>query len=146
VRPVSFGENRIEVALMPGAPKTLYNDLSRRLESWTGARWLIVPSDAEGGETLAETEATTRRAAEDDARQDPAVAAILKRFPGAKIIGITLRDAAPADGRQGTRQGVPGAEAYATGADDPAFDNAGFDDTMDDEPDDDVSGGMNEEL
>jgi DNA polymerase-3 subunit gamma/tau len=93
VRPVSFGENRLEVALGPGAPKTLYNDLSRRLETWTGARWLVVPSQEQGGDTLAETEASSKRAAEDEAAQDPAVADIMRRFPGAKIIGITLRGA-----------------------------------------------------
>jgi DNA polymerase III subunit gamma/tau len=93
VRPVSFGENRIEIALAPGAPKTLYNDLSRRLENWTGERWLIIPSNDDGGDTLAETEAVTKRAAEDDARADPAVAAIFKRYPNARIIGIRLRDA-----------------------------------------------------
>jgi DNA polymerase-3 subunit gamma/tau len=91
LRPVSFGENRIEAALGPGAPKTLYNDLSRRLEMWTGARWLIVPSNAEGDDTLAETEARSKRAAETEATQDPVVAAVLKRFPGARIIGITMR-------------------------------------------------------
>jgi DNA polymerase-3 subunit gamma/tau len=91
VRPVSFGENRVEVALAPGAPKTLYNDLSRRLETWTGARWLVVPSQVEGGETLAESEAVNKRAAEDEAARDPAVAEIMKRFPGTRIIGITLR-------------------------------------------------------
>jgi DNA polymerase III subunit gamma/tau len=91
VRPVSFGEGRIEVALGAGAPKTLYNDISRRLELWTGQRWLIVPSNEEGQATLAETEAGTKRANESQAMEDPAIAAIMKRFPGTKIVGITLR-------------------------------------------------------
>ncbi len=91
VRPVSFGEGRIEVALGAGAPKTLYNDISRRLEMWTGQRWLIIPSNEEGQATLSETEAGTKRANENEAMEDPAIAAIMKRFPGTKIIGITLR-------------------------------------------------------
>jgi DNA polymerase III subunit gamma/tau len=91
VRPVSFGEGRIEVALGAGAPKTLYNDISRRLEMWTGQRWLVVPSNGEGAATIAETEAGTKRANEDQAMEDPTIAAILKRFPGTKIVGITLR-------------------------------------------------------
>ncbi|MGL4406245.1 MAG: DNA polymerase III subunit gamma/tau, partial [Notoacmeibacter sp.] len=91
VRPVSFGEGRIEVALSPGAPKTLYNDMSRRLELWTGQRWLIVPSNLEGAATIAETEAGTKQARETEAMADPAIAAIMKRFPGTKIVGITLR-------------------------------------------------------
>lgn len=91
VRPVSFGEGRIEVALEAGAPKTLYNDISRRLELWTGQRWLVVPSNEAGSATLAETEAGTKRANENQAMEDPAIAAIMKRFPGTKIVGITLR-------------------------------------------------------
>jgi DNA polymerase III subunit gamma/tau len=91
VRPVSFGEGRIEVALGAGAPKTLYNDISRRLEMWTGQRWLIVPSNEEGQATLAETEAGTKQANENQAMEDPAIAAIMKRFPGTKIVGIALR-------------------------------------------------------
>ncbi|MCU0831090.1 MAG: DNA polymerase III subunit gamma/tau [Rhizobiaceae bacterium] len=110
VRPVSFGENRIEVALAQGAPKSLYNDLSRRLESWTGQRWLVVPSNEEGGETLAETESVTKRAAEDDAKADPAVAAIFRRFPGAKIIGIRLRGEASDSTSPARAVGTPTAD------------------------------------
>jgi DNA polymerase III subunit gamma/tau len=91
VRPVSFGEGRIEVALGAGAPKTLYNDISRRLEMWTGQRWLVVPSNEEGAATIAETEAGTRQANESQALEDPVIASIIKRFPGTKIVGITLR-------------------------------------------------------
>ncbi len=91
VRPVSFGEGRIEVALGAGAPKTLYNDISRRLEMWTGQRWLVVPSNEEGAATIAETEAGTKQANESQALEDPVIASIMKRFPGTKIVGITLR-------------------------------------------------------
>ena len=91
MRPVSFGQGRIELALAEGAPKTFYNDLSRRLESWTGRRWLIVPSDEDGAATLGEREAGARQAAESEAMSDPAVAAVLKRFPGARIVNITMR-------------------------------------------------------
>jgi DNA polymerase III subunit gamma/tau len=96
VRPVSFGEGRIEVALSAGAPKTLYNDISRRLEMWTGQRWLVVPSNEEGAATIAETEAGTKQANESQALEDPVIAAIIKRFPGTKIVGITLRGNEPA--------------------------------------------------
>jgi DNA polymerase III subunit gamma/tau len=91
VRPVSFGEGKIEIALGAGAPKTLYNDISRRLEMWTGQRWLVVPSNEEGAATIAETEAGTKQANENQAMEDPVIASIMKRFPGTKIVGITLR-------------------------------------------------------
>jgi DNA polymerase III subunit gamma/tau len=91
VRPVSFGDGRLEIALEPGAPVTLYNDISRRLETWTGRRWLVVPSNQAGSATASEIEAGTKRAAENEALEDPAIAAIMKRLPGTKIVGVTLR-------------------------------------------------------
>jgi DNA polymerase III subunit gamma/tau len=95
VRPVSFGDGRLEIALEAGAPKSLYNDISRRLETWTGRRWLVVPSNDQGAPTEAENEAGTKRAAVDAAMDDPAVAAIMRRMPGTKIIGVTLRGQKP---------------------------------------------------
>ena len=95
VRPVSFGAGKIEIALAAGAPKTLYNDISRRLDMWTGQRWLVVPSNEEGAATIAETEAGTKQANESQALEDPVIAAIIKRFPGTKIVGITLRGNEP---------------------------------------------------
>ena len=50
-------------------------------------------SREEGGRTLAEEEAARRETAFLDASQDPAVAAILARFPGAKVIDVRIPDA-----------------------------------------------------
>ena len=55
-------------------------------------------SREEGGQTLAETETTKRESALLDARSDPTVAAILARFPGARIIDVRIPDA-PEAGR-----------------------------------------------
>jgi DNA polymerase-3 subunit gamma/tau len=81
------------VALTPDAPKTLLNDLTARLRAWTGRSWLVSLSKEEGGTTLAEAEQSRRETAILDARADPTVAAILARFPGAKIIDVRLPDA-----------------------------------------------------
>jgi DNA polymerase-3 subunit gamma/tau len=95
VRPVRLADGHIEVGLTADAPKTLLNDLSTRLQSWTGRRWVVSLSRGEeGGATLAETENARRESALVDARSDPAVAAILSRFPGAKIIDVRIPDAA----------------------------------------------------
>ena len=40
VRLVRFEDGKLEIALEPGATKTLVNDLSRKLADWTGRRWL----------------------------------------------------------------------------------------------------------
>ncbi|HEY5818075.1 MAG TPA: DNA polymerase III subunit gamma/tau [Mesorhizobium sp.] len=92
VRPVSVEPGRLTVGLADGAPKTLLGDLTARLKSWTGRNWLV-SLVKDGGPTLAEAEATKRETAFLDARADPAVAAVLARFPGAKIIDVRIPDA-----------------------------------------------------
>ncbi len=97
VRLVSLEPGRIEVGLTADAPKLLLNDLNARLRDWTGRNWLVSLSRQEGGQTLAEAETARRETAFMDARSDPAVAAVLARFPGAKIIDVRIPDAPEAD-------------------------------------------------
>jgi DNA polymerase-3 subunit gamma/tau len=94
VRPVRIEPGRLEVALTPEAPKTLLNDMTTRLRAWTGRNWLVSLSREEGGPTLSEQEKARRDSAILDASNDPAVAAILARFPGAKVIDVRIPDAA----------------------------------------------------
>jgi DNA polymerase-3 subunit gamma/tau len=101
VRPVRLDNGHIEISLTADAPKTLANDLSTRLQNWTGRRWMVTVSREEGGATLAEMEQARHESALVDARSDPAVAAILSRFPGAKIIDVRIPDAPKADDSDG---------------------------------------------
>jgi DNA polymerase-3 subunit gamma/tau len=93
VRLVKLEPGRLDVSLTGDAPKTLLGDLKSRLETWTGRRWMVALSREEGGQTLAEVEAAKRNDAILDAKNDPAVAAILARFPGAKIIDVRIPNA-----------------------------------------------------
>ena len=93
VRPVRIEPGHLQITLTPDAPKTLPTDLSNKLKSWTSRNWLVSLSREEGGRTLAEEEAARRETAFLDASQDPAVAAILARFPGAKVIDVRIPDA-----------------------------------------------------
>ncbi|MET0943312.1 MAG: DNA polymerase III subunit gamma/tau [Mesorhizobium sp.] len=93
VRPVRIENGRIDISLTPDAPKTLISDLNANLQKWTGRRWVVSVSREEGGPTLAEQEASRRETALTDARNDPTVAAILARFPGAKIIDVRIPNA-----------------------------------------------------
>ncbi|MBX9453047.1 MAG: DNA polymerase III subunit gamma/tau [Mesorhizobium sp.] len=106
VRPVSIQDGHIEVALTQDAPKSLLNDLSVRLKEWTGRRWLITTSKEPGGQTLSEIATARRDAQFTDARNDPAVAAILSRFPGAKVIDVRIPDA-PQDNDDETAEPMP---------------------------------------
>ncbi|RWD44957.1 MAG: DNA polymerase III subunit gamma/tau [Mesorhizobium sp.] len=97
VRLVRIEPGRIDVSLTDDAPKMLLNDLTAKLRAWTGRSWLVSLSKEEGGQTLAEMESTKRESALLDAKSDPTVAAILARFPGAKIIDVRIPDAPEAD-------------------------------------------------
>ncbi|MEP9386598.1 DNA polymerase III subunit gamma/tau [Mesorhizobium sp. KR9-304] len=97
IRLVRIDPGRLDVSLTADAPKSLVTDLSARLEKWTGRRWMVSVSRDEGGQTLAEAEAAKKNDAILDARNDPAVAAILARFPGAKIIDVRIPNAPEAE-------------------------------------------------
>jgi DNA polymerase-3 subunit gamma/tau len=88
VRLVNCQDGRLEIALEPGAAKTLVNDLSRKLSLWTGRRWMVVIS-ADGGQSTVKSQIDAQRAAlEVGVRADPLVKAVLERFPGAAIVGV----------------------------------------------------------
>src|SRR4051794_21302194 len=48
VRLVRFEEGRIEFATVEGASRTLANELARRLDDWTGRRWVVAVSSEPG--------------------------------------------------------------------------------------------------
>ena len=90
VRPVRMEQGKLEIALSPDAPKTIANDLFVRLKEWTGIHWNVSVVSGPGGLTLVETEAKQRDDRLTDARSDPDVAAILSRFPGARITDVRV--------------------------------------------------------
>jgi DNA polymerase-3 subunit gamma/tau len=88
VRLVRCEDGTLEIALEPGAPRTLVNDLSRKLQQWTGRRWMVIVSGEQGAATL-RSQADARQAElEVGVRADPLVRAVLTRFPGAEIVGV----------------------------------------------------------
>ena len=92
VRLVRFEDGRLEIALEPSARKTLVNDLSRKLNEWTGRRWMIVVSAEQGAPTVRAQSETRRAELEQGVRADPLVQAVLARFPGAEIVDVRKRD------------------------------------------------------
>ncbi|OLP59150.1 DNA polymerase III subunit gamma/tau [Xaviernesmea oryzae] len=95
VRVVRIEPGRIEMNLPEDAPKTLVADLQRRLEEWTGRRWMVILSREPGEKTLVEQETDAQEQLLTDARADPDVAAILARFPGARIADVRIRTPDP---------------------------------------------------
>jgi DNA polymerase III subunit gamma/tau len=88
VRLVRFEDGRLEIALEPNAQRTLVNDLSRKLEQWTGRRWTVIVSNATGQQTLREQNLVAKGQREAAAEADPRVKEVLARFPGSKVIEV----------------------------------------------------------
>jgi DNA polymerase-3 subunit gamma/tau len=101
VRLVRFEDGTLEIALEPSAPKTLVGDLSKKLNEWTGRRWMVAVS-AEAGAPTMKAQAEARKAElKDTVRADPLVQAVLSRFPGAEIVDVRPpAGAAAADGEE----------------------------------------------
>jgi DNA polymerase III subunit gamma/tau len=95
VRLVRFEDGKLEIALDPSAPKTLVGELSKKLSSWTGRRWMVAIS-AEPGAPSLRAQAEARKAElKEDVQSDPLVQAVLKRFPGAEIVDVRPPPGAP---------------------------------------------------
>ncbi|WP_026613639.1 DNA polymerase III subunit gamma/tau [Ensifer aridi] len=93
LRPVHIEPGRLDVNLPDDAPKTLLGELAVKLKEWTGIHWVVSYSREPGESTLVEAEQRAQEQRVNDARQDPDVAAILARFPGARITDVRIRAA-----------------------------------------------------
>ena len=115
VRLVRFEDGMLEIALEPGARKTLIGELSKKLADWTGRRWMVAVS-AETGSPSLRAQAEMRKAEmKDGVRGDPLVQAVMERFPGAEIV-----DVRPPTGPASEQQSEtpPGSQPEADVADD----------------------------
>jgi DNA polymerase III subunit gamma/tau len=88
VRLVRIEDGRLEVALERSAARTLINDLSRKLEQWTGRRWTVIVSNETGQSTLRQQNEIQKNQRERAAEADPRVQEVLTRFPGAKVVEV----------------------------------------------------------
>ena len=92
IRLVSFTNGRIEINLVENPPREFLSSLGKRLEEWTGKRWMLSVSKEEGQPTLLEQEKAEADTRMETALSDPAVEKILQQFPGAKVVNIRIRE------------------------------------------------------
>jgi DNA polymerase-3 subunit gamma/tau len=85
---VRIEDGRLELTLERSAARTLINDLSRKLEQWTGRRWTVIVSNEPGQPTLRSQNEVQKNQRERAAESDPRVKEVLARFPGAKVIEV----------------------------------------------------------
>src|ERR1700681_1848491 len=88
VRLVRIEDGRLELALERSAARTLINDLSRKLEQWTGRRWTVIVSNEAGQPTLRSQNQVQKNQRERAAESDPRVQEVLARFPGTKVVEV----------------------------------------------------------
>ncbi len=88
VRPIRVGAGQFELALEPGAPAGLSGEIARKLQAWTGARWMVLVAKEGGEAPLAQQRKLAADAALREVLADPLVQAVLKKFPGAKIESV----------------------------------------------------------
>jgi DNA polymerase-3 subunit gamma/tau len=95
VRLDRFEPGQITLSLVEGASPALPQTLAKRLQDWTGERWMValVP----GATALTLREASDKREAErtSGAAAHPLVRKVLERFKGAQIVAVRTPEAPP---------------------------------------------------
>ena len=85
VHPVRLAPGRVEIRVLPQAPRDLAARLAALLEAQTGMRWVVALSRDTGAPTLAEQSRAADQGRRDAALTHPLVQAILAAFPGAVL-------------------------------------------------------------
>ena len=88
MRLVRMEDGRLEVALERSAARSVVNDLSRKLEFWTGRRWTVIVSNEEGQPTLRAQAQAAKEKLTDGVQADPRVQAVMARFPGTQLVEV----------------------------------------------------------
>ena len=88
LRLVSYQPGRIEVNPTDAAAPDLTQRLGARLQAWTGNRWAISVSGAQGQPTIAEVRDAAKAAAEAEVMAHPLMQGVLAAFPKARIKSI----------------------------------------------------------
>jgi DNA polymerase-3 subunit gamma/tau len=114
---VSFEPGRIEFRPEPAAPRDLANRLGQLLGEWTGSRWVVAVSQAEGAPTLAEQEAQRASEVRNEVAGHPLVRAVLDTFPGATIAAVRDRSAPtePAAEEDGIEEDISAEDGASAG-------------------------------
>ncbi len=94
VRLVRFEDGAIEFATAPGASAQLAQTLMRRLQEWTGRRWMVAVTNEAGDPSLKEVADAKAQEAINGVRADPLVRRASEVFPGAEIVAVRTPGAA----------------------------------------------------
>ena len=95
VRLARFDEGSIAFTPVEGAEPGLAQTLSRRLQEWTGERWMVALVAGSTAPTIRETAEAREAERASNAASHPLVQKVLDRFKGARIVDVRRPEAAP---------------------------------------------------
>jgi DNA polymerase-3 subunit gamma/tau len=90
---VRYEPGVIEFRLEPQAPKNLAGQLQGLLQDWTGRRWMVGVSNAEGRPTLRQQQLDGAQRLRQETAEHPLVKAVKHVFPEASIVTVRERAA-----------------------------------------------------
>jgi DNA polymerase III subunit gamma/tau len=121
VRLARFEQGSIAFTLVEGAESGLAQTLSRRLQEWTGERWMVALVGGSSAPTLRETAQAREAERTSNAASHPLVQKVLDRFKGARIVDVRRPEApSSADTPPTTAGEVDEEVGYADSGVDPA--------------------------
>ncbi|MGA8587160.1 MAG: DNA polymerase III subunit gamma/tau, partial [Roseiarcus sp.] len=95
VRLARFEQGSIAFTPVEGAPSGLAQTLARRLQEWTGERWMVALVTGSTAPTLREAAETRDAERASGAAAHPLVRKVLDRFKGARIVDVRRPEPAP---------------------------------------------------
>lgn len=88
VRLVRFESGRLEFELGPQGMPTLAGNLSKKLQEWTGKRWIVALSSQKGAPSLREQVEAKSKSETSNIHSHPLVKQALEYFKGSKIVEV----------------------------------------------------------
>jgi DNA polymerase III subunit gamma/tau len=123
VRLARFEQGSIAFTLVEGGESGLAQTLSRRLQEWTGERWMVALVPGSTASTLRETAQAREAERTSNAASHPLVQKVLDRFKGARIVDVRRPEAqSPMDAPLPTAGEVDDEVSYADSGVDPLDD------------------------
>jgi len=89
---VKFGPGYLELHTLDGATKTLAPDLARKLQAWSGERWIVSLSEERGMTPLGVRRREEEARAVEEIRKHPTVKNVMHHFPDAEIKSVRSLD------------------------------------------------------
>jgi DNA polymerase III subunit gamma/tau len=89
---VKFGPGFLEIHSLDGAPKNLAQDLARKMQGWTGERWIVSLSEERGMTPLGARRRSEEARAVEEIKKHPAIKSVMHHFPDAEIKSVRSLD------------------------------------------------------